>query len=189
MKRKLKLTLLAAALLMTMGGHAQRIITEGNKLIIDASALSNITTVKKTRETSGTDTTIGPDVPANLASKTNNKLIYHKFEVTKEILNNLNTTTWMGAFNLCKNLTHNGSTGWRLPTERELGLIAFLFPELREYPGFMIEATGEFHSATEGEDPAYYNRASNITVSLNTGLAQLRQKTSGLSWVRCIRDL
>lgn len=189
MKRKLKLTLLAAAFLMTTGGHAQRIVTEGTKLIIDASALPNITTVKKIRETSGTNTTIGPDVSANLASKTSNKLIYHKFEVTKEILNNITTTTWMDAFNLCKNLTHNGSTGWRLPTERELGLISFLLPELRDYPGFMLDTTGAFHSATEAENPRQGNRADTMAVNLLTGEVQLVAKSSKLSWVRCIRDL
>lgn len=188
MKRKLKLTLLAAALLMTTGGHAQRIVTEGNKLVIDASALPNITTVKKPRETSGTETTLGPDVPANLASKTNNKLIYYKFEVTKEVLNNLNTATWMEAFNICKNLTHNGSTGWRLPTNRELELIAFLYPELKEYPGFVSDPAGYFHSATEVENLRWY-RADYMSVDMNGGGVQFMEKAGKSSWVRCIRDL
>lgn len=195
MKRNLTLALFVAGCLMTVNCYAQKVIVEGNKVIVDASALRNMTTEKKATGTDGTAWVKGSNNASNIGSQVSNEKVYYKFEVSK--VDNTNDKSdywggldWVDAVNLCKDLNLDG-TGWRLPTQRELQLIHILRWELeaRAQEGFTEFAPGtprSYWSATE------YSESSAAVLSFETSITLLYSSFSGKSGklsVRCIREL
>ncbi len=183
MKLHIKFIIIILGCLMATGGYAQKVIVEGNKVIIDASALRNSTTVKKATGTDATATTMGTNDASNIASKFSNETVYHRFEISP--YDNMYAAPWLRMVNQCKEVNLNG-TGWRLPTIRELMLIYLLLDELRLVilPGFQSLTEGQrYWSATEESA----DRAA--TVFLRDHKVVALQKSGGEGNSRCIRDL
>ncbi len=174
MKQHLKFILLLLGCLAATDSYAQRVVTVGNQVIIEAEGIPKhrITDVKKP---TGTGTT-----PENsIGSQVNDKKVYYRFEVSKQ--DNHTGTGWLNGVNLCKNLNYNGNTGWRLPTRCELVLIWILKSELEKQSGFVKFSQSDFMSATESNE--YYH-----ILRFQDALSNKLQKSSR-SKVRCIRDL
>jgi hypothetical protein len=195
MKRNLTLALFVAGCLMTVNCYAQKVIVEGNKVIVDASALRNITTENKATGTDGTTWVKGSNNASNIGSQVSNEKVYYKFEVSKvdntnDKSNNLGGLNWVDAVNLCKDLNLDG-TGWRLPTQRELQLIHILRWDLeaRTQEGFTefgANYVREYWSATE------YSESVAAVLYFETSITHLYSHFSGKNSthkVRCIREL
>lgn len=187
MKRNLTLTLFVAGCLMTVGCYAQKVIVKDNKVIIDASALRNITTVKKAAGTDGTTWTKGTNNASNIGSQVSNEKVYYKFEVSKVDNTNdksdyLDRVEWVGAVNLCKDLNLDG-TGWRLPTQRELQLIYILRQEVHAQIGFQ-KLESFYWSATESE-----SSEREAWLLINELLYSYAHSKHQPHRVRCIREL
>ena len=195
MKRNLTLTLFVAGCLMTVNCYAQKVIVEGYKVIVDASALRNITTENKATGTDGATWVKGSNNASNIGSQVSNEKVYYKFEVSK--VDNTNDKSnyfggieWVDAVNLCKDLNLDG-TGWRLPTQRELQLIHILRWDLeaRAQEGFTEFAPsfgGRYWSATE------HSEGSACALFFETSITHLYSFFTGknsTNMVRCIREL
>lgn len=195
MKRNLTLALFVAGCLMTVNCYAQKVIVEGNKVIVDASALRNITTENKATGTDGETWVKGSNNASNIGSQVSNEKVYYKFEVSK--VDNTNDKSdqfgglkWVDAVNLCKDLNLDG-TGWRLPTQRELQLIHIQRWELeaRAQEGFTEFAPsfgGSYWSATE------YSEGYAWALYFETSITHLYSHITGKNStrnVRCIREL
>lgn len=195
MKRNLTLALFVAGCLMTVNCYAQKVIVEGNKVIVDASALRNITTDKKAAGTDGATWVKGSNNASNIGSQVSNEKVYYKFEVSK--VDNTNDKSdewgglnWVDAVNLCKDLNLDG-TGWRLPTQRELQLIHILRWELeaRAQEGFTEFAPSfgdSYWSATEYSEG--YAAGLYFETSITHLYSHIKGKNSTYK-VRCIREL
>ena len=185
MNTKGLIILIGAIMLFSATAHAQKVVTEGSggtiKVIIDASGISH-TTVKKVLTTKATSIT---SVPVNditdLASQKSNEMVYKKFEVSK--VDNSTRVYWLDAINLCANLTYNGSTGWRMPTQRELMLIWVLHNDLKAlgtiFSPFIL---GGYWSSTE------ITSTVSMYVSFATGYTGDLGKIASTR-VRCVRDI
>ncbi|WP_455637722.1 Lcl C-terminal domain-containing protein [Parabacteroides sp.] len=106
-----------------------------------------------------------------------------RFQVSK---NDITSDTWQAAWNACKNYNGandgGGSGKWRLPTERELRMIAILHPQLKDLGGFTAMTKGSYWSATESAKDQAYRQDFNLTIKVTDG------KTAQCC-VRCVRDL
>lgn len=149
MKTKILFTVVAMAMLSTVTVSAQKASVENGKIIIDASDMCNTTTVKKALTTLATiDTPVPIDDLNDIASQASNAKIYQKFEISKT--DNSNRVTWVEAVNTACAGTINGTTGWRLPTQREFMLISILHSTLKGFAteGFIPLADTNYWSAT-----------------------------------------
>lgn len=175
--------------LFSVTARAQKVVTDGTgasiKVIIDAFDMPH-TTAKKAQSTTATNNNnVQANVYTDIASATSNEKVYRKFEVSKvDVLKD--GTDWLSAINNCKGLTHNGSSGWRLPTQRELILIWVLKTKLEQVNGFNKFTNGTYWSATEYE---YVLFRSSWYVSLTDGNAAYLMKDQKVPFVRCVRDL
>lgn len=143
------------------------------------------------------------------ASKTGNEAsadnrMSRKFRVQKS---NPGQKTWSDAMSYCDNLTEEGYSDWRLPSQRELMMIWLLggssnvtsgdkndtgvgsaskpvnTPYLYQQSGFPAFSAGYYWSATEGSSDsgnAWY-------VNFSNGGTNNNGKTSS-GYVRCVRD-
>lgn len=183
MKLHIKFIIIILGCLMATGGYAQKVIVGGGKVIIDASALRNSTTMKKATGTDATETIMGTNDASNISSNVSNKEVYHRFEISP--YDNMAAASWLPMVNHCKNLSLNG-IGWRLPTLRELMLIYILMGELKQVTlsGFMpLDTNRRYWSATEEDaDKATAVYARDHHVSSYS-------KITGVASTRCIRDL
>ena len=178
MKKNMKtLLVLLGCLLATTAGYAQEVLKEGNKYIIDASAMLRHTTDKKARETDGTNSVRGANTAANIGSAVSDEKVYYKFELSPDRF----TATWLNAVNRCKNLS-NDNGGWRLPTQKEVILIYILWPELVQ-AGLTGEAGG---TATESGGSANQCR---YVLYDGVGTISSTPKNNANNYYRCIRDL
>lgn len=180
MKTKMLLTTIMVAILSSTAAFGQKIVVEGNMVIIDASAMTHVTE-KKTRTTQATNIT---HVPVNdltdIASKISNAKVYKRFEVSKT--DNSSGTTWLTAVNTICTGTINGSTGWRLPTQRELILIWILKPVLEKQNNFDSFYPNSYWSATSNGDK--------LGSKVNFGDSFVASELKTYSYrVRCVRDI
>lgn len=174
--------LFVACCMVITDSYAQKVVVEGEKVIIDTSGLRNTTGVKKAIATNGTNTTLGTEDVNNIGSQVSNEKVYHKFEVSK--VNNASVIDWLKAVEQCKNLNQDG-IGWRLPTQRELQLIYILKQELEQQSGFAKFSDSFFWSATEaGATHCWYVNLGNGDTSYYDSKISHETKS-----VRCIRDL
>lgn len=181
--------LFGATVLLSAAAHAQKVVTEGSgatiKVIIDASGIPH-TTQKKARTTKATNTT---SVPVNdlydIASAKSNENVYKRFEVSK--VDNSIGIHWKNAIDLCVGLNYNGSTGWRLPTQRELMLIWVLYNDLKavDAGSFTPFSTNDYYwCSTE-----LGTRDSWSVSFVNGHMSRTASKTIDNSGVRCVRDI
>lgn len=171
--------------LVSFSTYAQKVLIEGNKVIIDASELTSASTEKKAVRTDGTDLATGSKTKENLGSELSNATLYHKFQVHPT--NNATNLSWSNAISFCANLTTDGG-GWRLPTQRELMLIWILHSKLATIGSSL------FTPLTSALN-VFYTCASEWNASNGYGLYPfgngilLAQPKKNLYYVRCIRDL
>lgn len=144
------------------------------------------------------------------ASKTGNEVstdnrMSRKFRVQKA-QSQSSTVTWSNAVSYCDNLTEEGYSDWRLPSQRELMMIWLLggsssvtsgdkndtgvgsaskpvnTPYIYQQSGFSAFAADGYWSATE------YSRSSTAwTVVFSNGRTYYYSE-SGSGYVRCVRD-
>lgn len=176
----------AGAILCLAPAYAQKVVEEGSMTIIDASVIPH-TKTKKACTTMATDRTLPPvDDLTDIASEASNEKVYIKFEVSKT--DNEGGKDWLAIVNHCAGLTHNGKTGWRLPTQRELMLMYVLKPELEQTNGFDPFNSGNYYywSATDMNN----NGTTVWGVYFGSGTVGVLYK-SERTWqlTRCIRDI
>lgn len=179
MKTKRLLIVLMASVLGLPGVYAQKVVVDGTKVIIDASAISH-TTTKKPRTTTGTNSTSCTQSTSDIASNANNEKVYKKFEVSTT--DNSTHSQWREAVDICADLATDGG-GWRLPTQRELMLMWVLNSELRLTSGFTPFGPYGFWSATEG------NTSSSWFVDFNFGNTYYDGGKVVYNRVRCVREI
>lgn len=176
------LTVFIIGLLAPTGLYAQKVYKEGNRVILDLTVKAGmpvgaITSAAKVW-TGSPSNTAGP-MDNNTESGTINETVYHKLEIAQSDYST--GTDWVTAFNGCKGWTHNGSTGWRLPTQRELMLMYIFKPALDNLIGTAI-ASSRFWSSTESTD------ANSWYVIFTNGLTNNIDKGSSYR-VRCVREV
>ena len=186
MRKSVKILFGLFACLAATTGHAQKVVSENGKVIIDSSAIPHVTT-KKARTTTATSSLKGPNTADDIASVVSNSLVYYNFEVGQVSTDRL---SWNDAILACANKTDTGG-GWRLPTQRELQLILVLSPELEQLGLFKA---GEFWAATEERGQsgnvgtlAYRARVDTRAKGYEHVLGTIAKYT--LCFYRCIRDL
>lgn len=186
-KIKILLTAITVAIISTVSVDAQKVKVENGKAIIDASGLPNTNMVKKARTTNATNSTTVPvDDINDLASKKSNETLYQKFEVSKT--DNSTSINWMDGVNTACSGTINGTTGWRLPTQRELQLIWILHSRLKALdPSIFTPLSLNYYwSATLVEGNRYYSYY--LRTINNLFMSSSNPKTNNY-YVRCIREL
>ena len=186
-----KLILLAAvASLTVMTVRAQEVYKDGSAIVLDLSVAAGmpsgvVTTTKKYVGFTPYANVLGTDNDHNGAI---NATVYHKLEVAPADINTAGGTTggtmqmtWVTAFYACKNATINGTTGWRLPTQRELMNI-WIFRDAIVALGGTTFTAFNYWSATENiASDAWY-------VNFSSGYTFINNKTPSYS-VRCVREL
>lgn len=188
MRQKTVFITLAVTMLYSATAYAQKVVTEGSgktiKVIIDATGMPSgaITTIHKPLITFGSNNTACTQDDTDLASNISNERVYHKFEVSK--IDNDTRCVWDRAVNIVCSGTINGSTGWRLPTQRELMLIWVLHSQLKKVSGFTPLGVKRYWSATENGSTLSWN------VDFSNGATGDDDKASGDNRVvRCVRDI
>lgn len=180
MKTKMLLTTIMVAVLSSTAAFGQKVVVEGNMVIIDASDVTHVTE-KKARTTQATNIT---HVPVNdltdIASRISNDKVYKKFEISKS--DNTNGANWLNSVNTICTGTINGSEGWRLPTQRELILIWILKSVLEKQNDFNGFSSSFYWSATSSGDKLGYR------VNFGSSFVDSELKTY-FCRVRCVRDL
>lgn len=186
MRQKTVFIALAAAMFCSATAYAQKVVTEGSgssiQVIIDARGLPNgaVTTTKKSRTTTGTNSTVCKQDETDIASNINNEKVYQKFEVSQTD-NSTSTTTWSAAVYLCAGLATDGGS-WRLPTQRELMLIWVLHSQLKKIFNFEPFVATYYWSASES------NTSNGWVVDFSYGGTYSYNKTGNIR-VRCVRDI
>lgn len=144
------------------------------------------------------------------ASKTGNEAsadnrMSRKFRVQKS---NPGQKTWSDAMSYCDNLTEEGYSDWRLPSQRELMMIWLLggssnvtsddkndtgvgsaskpvnTPYLYQQSGFTAFSAGRYWSASEASSNSSYV----WYLYFSDGYSTTNTKTTGSGSVRCVRD-
>lgn len=144
------------------------------------------------------------------ASKTGNEAsadnrMSRKFRVQKS---NSGQKTWSDAMSYCDNLTEEGYSDWRLPSQRELMMIWLLggssnvtsgdkndtgvgsaskpvnTPYLYQQSGFTAFSAGRYWSASEASSNSSYV----WYLYFSDGYSTTNTKTTGSGSVRCVRD-
>lgn len=181
MKRKLVVAIVVCAVSALPAVYAQKVVVEGTKVIIDCSSMpaGAVTATPKARTTTGTNSTAAGTGLTDIASAASNAQLYRRFEVSK-VDNGTGIMMWQEAIALCNGLTQDGSTGWRLPTQRELMLMWMLKPALERH---LASTLTQYWNATE------MSEANGWYVDFITG-ATMNQfpKVAGFR-IRCIRDI
>jgi hypothetical protein len=175
MKRNLTSMLFIVGCLMITDSYAQKVIVEGNRVIIDASGLRNTTKVKKATGTNGTNETLGTNNAGNIGSKVSNEKVYYKFEVTTHNVGS--NVPWINAVYACQSF----GAGWRLPTQREWQLMRILESELKASGVVFASFSYQNWTATE------IDAGNSWTVSSN--IATIQESKKSKRYVRCIKDL
>lgn len=186
MKLKTFVVAITMTVLSSVVVDAQKVVTDGGKVIIDCSAMpsGSVTYVKKAKTTTGTNNTAAGTGLDDIASQASNDKVYYRFEVSKTD-NNTSITghDWKSAVDICAALTNNG--GWRLPTQRELHLMSVFRFVLEKQPGFVRFYDWSFYwSATQYEKKA----TESWHVVFRQGNISTYTKTS-LFYTRCVRDI
>lgn len=180
MKTKMLVTTIMVAMLSSTAAFGQKIVVDGDMVIIDASAMTHVTD-KKARTTLATNITNAPvNDLTDIASKQSNDKVYKKFEISKT--DNSSAANWLTAVNTICDGTINGSTGWRLPTQRELILIWILKPVLEQQNNFDEFFPNSYWSATSNGDK--------LGARINFGSSFVDGELKTYSYrVRCVRDI
>jgi hypothetical protein len=115
------------------------------------------------------------EVSSDREVSSNCSLTISKFEIApraSEIQCN-----WYAALEYLKNLTINGKSGWRLPTEEELN-------EIYKYDNDFEKAW--YWSSTENDGRAY---TQNMSKNMGNGYKYFNNKNHGHLYVRAVRDI
>lgn len=183
MKQKLVIAIVVCVVTSLPAVYAQKVVVvDGAKVIIDCTGMpaGAVTAAPKARTTTGTNTTPAGAGLTDIASEESNEQLYQRFEVSK--VDNSTGTTWKEAVDLCNGLTQNGTTGWRLPTLREIQLMWILKPALEKQAGFATFNATEYWNASHSSGSTCWY------VNLGTGITRTISKTKSFR-VRCIRDI
>lgn len=139
--------------------------------------------------------------------KSSDNRMSRKFRVQKA-QSQSSQVAWSDAVSYCDNLTEEGYSDWRLPSQRELMMIWILggssnvtsgdkndtgvgsasYPFVSSYiyqqSGFTSFSADDYWSATEHS----FSSSSAWYVGFSYGFANNRSKTDSSSYVRCVRD-
>ena len=170
------------SILSTQDLYSQKVYKNAeNKIILDLGPDSGfpqgaVTTTKGVKVITPNASSLGANNDHNGSI---NATLYYKLEIAPSDYSA--GSDWVTAYNGCKGATINGTTGWRLPTQRELMLI-YLF---KDYIGELGSAFGasNYWSATEGSAPASWY------VGFSLGNACNYAKANTSLRARCTRDL
>ena len=202
MKRILFITLVIALMAPT-GLMAQKVYMESGKLILDMTVAAGMPAgaVTNVAKFPGSAASYSPSTSSaianNLPNGSINATVYQKLEIAPLNVNASGVLasgdhylTWVVAFTNCKNLTHNGVSGWRLPTQRELFMMQIFKPAIEALFGAQF---GDFNhwSATEGTGTTAWsvNLRKSSTYGSGNGTTSVSNKGSTTNIVRCVREI
>lgn len=195
--KRLILTVMFAGLLAPAGLMAQKTYIDGTSVILDLSESAGmpagaVTTAGKYSSFTPSATVLGTDNDANGSI---NATVYYKLEVAPHDLTGDGTIgsaggafTWVNAFNYCKNVNYNSTTGWRLPTQRELQIMYIFMPALNNLFGDSAVGGTAFSSATYWSSTEHSNATYSWYVFFSTGATNTYVKTNSYR-VRCVREI
>lgn len=153
----------------TPKAQAQKMYMESNKLILDCTPGSGF-------PQGAVETTMGQKVTAGNTgiNETKNKTVYQKLEIAQS---SITSTTWSNAKTACS----NKGTGWRLPTQREMQLIAMFSPAIKGLLGTDL-TPNNWTLMESSSSNAYYIDGSGYSGTTN------KTANSNLN-ARCVREI
>ena len=158
--KRILFILLIAGLMVPAGLSAQKMYKEGTKVVFDLTDAVGIS----------------PEVEAVVAA--NNK-VHQKLEIAPNDAGSM--MDWNTASTHCTTTMYNGSSDWRLPTQREL-MLMFIFKSMLENLSGSIFDSNLFWSATE------HNAADTWYINFGNGYTGYNVKAVNCR-VRCVREL
>ena len=175
--------ILTISILSTQNLYSQKVYKNGDgQIILDLGPDSGFPQVGAVTTTQGAKV-ITPNASSLGANNDHNGSInatlYYKLEIAPSDYSA--GSDWVTAYNGCKGATINGTTGWRLPTQRELMLI-WVFKAAIEDLGGSTFGVSNYWSATE------YNTTYSWGVNFSLGTTDLGTKDTNRA-VRCTREL
>jgi hypothetical protein len=194
-KMKKIFVILFAGLLFPAGLQAQKVYKDGTKVILDLTVAagmpaSAVTTDSKTAQYAGANPVNAViHITNNLEREIINATVFQKLEIALSDLKNGSTETfnWATAFTTCRSLSHNGSSDWRLPTQRELMLIWIFRPALESVLGSITGGSNFTNDSYYwGATESGASNASNMIIS--SGYIYHISKEN-LYRARCVREV
>lgn len=197
MKRFLMIIWISGLLLPT-GLMAQEVYkdTDG-RYILDLTVEKGmpagaVTNVSKTSQWTGTPANSGSTLANNTITGSINATVYQKLEVAPKDIDadgviggtGAALMDWATAFTNCRNASYNGTTGWRLPTQRELLLIHVFRPAL-----VGLGASGFAHTDFSYWSGTEWDKATGLRVSVQFGYSGYQHAKTRTNRVRCVREV
>ncbi|NDV56904.1 DUF1566 domain-containing protein [Bacteroides sp. 519] len=223
---KTKIIITVFAVLFVQALYAQELYRDGNKIILDLTEAAGMpagstTNQSKTELFELSPNTTGVYLDKNLVNGSINATVFGKLEIAPADLNrdgngfyildpvrifinpgwmidearypHLWADAWKGCVNLNK---ERGEEGWRLPTQRELYLIAIFNSAIADfveeiYPDFYTTTfyTDRYVSATEAYYNTNYNYMSIYVSGSNNFISYPLSPKSHKGFVRCVREI
>lgn len=197
--KKLTLIILLTGLFSSVGGYAQKVYKDGEKVVLDLTVESGMPAGSVTDKKKPTWDTASDDkyLVSGEYTDAENAKAYHKLEIApynintaKEITGSgTKTMPWVAAYNVCKDTDYSGG-GWRLPTQRELMLMYIFREALNDFCSEnFVGNNSEYWSVTESMSYVVPNPIDKAwTVRFNFGNVYVEEKTNSFS-ARCVREV